>query len=375
MIENNKCGDEVTRCGDKWRYSDDLSSPKYIIFAAGKDIYMKKNRISLYIDLLFCLVIIPLTIMLLPVDRWITHNTAFLFTLVAYVYLLYFIYRCVRLPRLFMQRKYLRIVLLLFILILITELLTYFPMPVERITANAQLIAPRMNIRRQTIWFFFLVVTGFSLAIELTFELFRQILSRQEIEAEKNKAELALYKAQINPHFLFNTLNTLYALVLSGSEKTESAFVKFSGILRYMYSQNGVEFISAERELEYIRQYVDLQKLRLNCHTTVDFVVEITHVQVLIPPMILITFVENVFKYGTSSDIDCVVHIHIRVSESCLTLETENAVMRHREDGECGIGIMNCRKRLELLYPGRYELYTEETGGRYRVKLEIRIKN
>lgn len=80
-------------------------------------------------------------------------------------------------------------------------------MPAEGITDDIRQMEGRMNMRRQTIWFFFLFVTGFSLAIELIFELFRQILSRQEIEAEKNKAELALYKAQINPHFLFNTLS------------------------------------------------------------------------------------------------------------------------------------------------------------------------
>ena len=335
---------------------------------------MKNNRIALYIDLLFCLVIIPLVIMLLPVDRWIVTNTAFLFTLVVYVYALYFVYRCACLPKLFMQKKYLRIVILLVVLVAVTEGLTYFPMPTERLTDDSRPMEARLHIRTQTIWFFFLMVTGFSLAIELTFELFRQILSRQEIEAEKNKAELALYKAQINPHFLFNTLNTLYALVLSGSDKTESAFVKFSGILRYMYSQSGSELIPAERELDYIRQYVDLQKLRLNRHTQVNLVIDMADKQVLIPPMILITFVENVFKYGTSSDTDCTVYIHICVDEDRLLLETENAVMRRREDGNQGIGIVNCRKRLELLYPGRYELRVGESDNQYKTYLTIRLK-
>lgn len=335
---------------------------------------MKNNRIALYIDLLFCLVIIPLVIMLLPVDRWIVTNTAFLFTLVVYVYALYFVYRCVCLPKLFMQKKYLRIVILLVVLVAVTECLTYFPMPTERLTDDSRPMEARLHIRTQTIWFFFLMVTGFSLAIELTFELFRQILSRQEIEAEKNKAELALYKAQINPHFLFNTLNTLYALVLSGSDKTESAFVKFSGILRYMYSQSGSELIPAERELDYIRQYVDLQKLRLNRHTQVNLAIDMAGKQVLIPPMILITFVENVFKYGTSSDTDCTVYIHICVDEDRLLLETENAVMRRREDGNQGIGIANCRKRLELLYPGRYELRVGESDNQYKTYLTIRLK-
>lgn len=335
---------------------------------------MKNHRIALYIDLLFCLVIMPLVIKLLPVDRWIVNNMAFLVTLVAYVYVLYFVYRRACLPKLFMQKKYLRILLLLAVLIVVTELLTHFPMPAERITDDVRQMEARMHIRTQTIWFFFLMVTGFSLAIELTFELFRQILSRQEVEAEKDKAELALYKAQINPHFLFNTLNTLYALVLSRSDKTESAFVKFSGILRYMYSQSGSELIPAERELDYIHQYVDLQQLRLNRHTQVELVLDVTDRQVLIPPMILITFVENAFKYGTSSDTDCIIRIHIRVDENNLRLETENAVMRRREGESQGIGIANCRKRLELLYPGRYDLQTGEADGRYRTFLNIWLR-
>lgn len=336
---------------------------------------MKRNRITLYIDLLFCLVIIPLAIMLLPVDRWITNNTAFLITLVAYVYILYFVYRLSCIPKLFMQKKYIRIFILLFILASITELLTYFPIPAEHITDDIRQMTTKMNIRKQTIWFFFLIVTGFSLAIELTFELFRQIISKQEIEAEKNKAELSLYKAQINPHFLFNTLNTLYALVLSGSEKTESAFVKFSDILRYMYSQNESELIPAEDELNYIRQYVDLQKLRLNHHTNVFLSINASSGKILIPPMILITFVENAFKYGTSSDTDCKIDIKIDINKEKLILETENAVMKKPENKQPGIGISNCRKRLDLLYPERYKLENGENNGIYRVKLEIDINN
>lgn len=335
---------------------------------------MKKSHIPLYIDLLFCLVIMPLAIMMLPVDRWIVHNTAFLITLVLYVYVLYFLYRWVCLPKLFMQKKYLHIAWYMLCFVGMTELLTYFPLPSELVSGASRPIEVRLHMRTQTIWFFFLVVTGFSLAIELTFELFRQILSRQEIEAEKNKAELALYKAQINPHFLFNTLNTLYALVLSGSDKTESAFVKFSGILRYMYSQSASELIPAARELEYIRQYVELQKLRLNEHTHVELEVEVADGQVLVPSMLLITFIENAFKYGTSSEVDCAVRICVRVNDRQLFFETENKVMRVREDGLEGIGIENCRKRLELLYPGRYELKAGAENGVYCVSLDIRLR-
>ena len=112
-------------------------------------------------------------------------------------YILYFVYRKVCLPKLFMRKKYFSIAFILTILIAVTELLTYFPIPAERITDDVRQMAARMSLRTQTIWFFFLVVTGFSLAIELTFELFRQILSRQEIEAEKNKAELLFIRLRL----------------------------------------------------------------------------------------------------------------------------------------------------------------------------------
>ena len=229
-------------------------------------------------------------------------------------------------------------------------------------------------MRTQTVWFFFLIVTGFSLAIELTFELFRQILSKQEIEAEKNKAELALYKAQINPHFLFNTLNALYGLVLTKSDKTESAFIQFSNILKYMYAQTTSETIPVCNEIDYIRQYVDLQALRLNNHTYISFETQTDDDQAPIPPMILITFVENAFKYGTSSDIDCTVLIRIIVKNGQLLFETENTVMKEKKEKTPAIGIENCRKRLELLYPGRFNLTTVQENRQYKIRLTIRLQ-
>lgn len=334
---------------------------------------MKYTRIARYVDLLFCLVIMPLVITLLPVDRWIVHNTAFLFTLVVYVYGLYFVYRRARLAHLFLQRRFLRIVLLILVLVGVTELLTHFPMRENYQSLDIRQLEARQNMRTQTIWFFFLVVTGFSLAIELTFELFRQMLSRQELEAEKNKAELALYKAQINPHFLFNTLNTLYALTLSKSDRAESAFVKFSNILRYMYAQADREMIPLANEWEYICQYVDLQRLRLNAHTQVELTEEIDNNQVSVPPMLFITFVENAFKYGISSETDCTIYIGLHLHNGVLVFTTENAVMRSREESEPGIGIENCRKRLQLLFPDRFDLQTSEREGTYRVRLILQL--
>ena len=315
----------------------------------------------------------PLIILLVPVDKWIKTQPVFVGTLVLYLYLLYFTYRKANIPSLFLKRKYLHIIILIIILTLITELLTHFPIS-DKFGSKLP-IDFRRHLHAQTIWFFFLIVSGFSLAIEVTFELFRQMLQKQEIEAEKNKAELAMYKAQINPHFLFNTLNTLYGLVITKSDLTESAFVKFSNILKYMYDNTSVEKININNEIEYIRQYVELQKLRLNHHTKVIFESRTDEEHVLIPPMILITFVENAFKYGTSSSEDCTILIRIIVEDGVLLFKTRNSIMKEKKEGESSIGIENCRKRLQMLYPGLFTLITEKDNNKqeFLTKLTIQL--
>ena len=312
--------------------------------------------------------------MLVPVEKWIIHHTYFMLTLIVYLYALYFTYRKANIPSLFLRHKFGQVFFLIAALLIITWGLSQIPIPKDKFSTPSLDLGIRQHMRTQTVWFFFLIVTGFSLAIELTFELFRQILSKQEIEAEKNKAELALYKAQINPHFLFNTLNALYGLVLTKSDKTESAFIQFSNILKYMYAQTTSETIPVCNEIDYIRQYVDLQALRLNKHTYISFETQTDDDQAPIPPMILITFVENAFKYGTSSDIDCTVLIRIIVKNGQLLFETENTVMKEKKEKTPAIGIENCRKRLELLYPGRFNLTTVQENRQYKIRLTIRLQ-
>lgn len=324
------------------------------------------------------MVILPIVLMLTPVEKWIVHHTAFMLTLITYLYTLYFAYRKINLPSMFLQKKYVKAVMIVITIVIITELISSFPLPdnsennigeISKISTEA-----KRHLRTQIVWYFFFIVTGFSLAIELVFELFKQIISKQEIEAEKNKAELALYKSQINPHFLFNTLNAIYGLVVSQSDKTESAFIKFSNIMQYMYSQSTSDTVDIESEIDYISQYVDLQKLRLNHHTKIYLTTQVDDYGMRIPSMILITFIENAFKYGTSPDIDCYIKISITVKDGKLLFETENKVMKRKKDNVNAIGIKNCRKRLELLYPDRFSLSNYEQDGKYYVSLKIRLK-
>lgn len=141
-----------------------------------------------------------------------------------------------------------------------------------------------------------------------------------------------------------------------------------------MYAQADRELIPLCEEWEYIRQYVDLQRLRLNAHTRIELTEEIDDERVLVPPMLFITFVENAFKYGTSSDIDCTVYIKIAVKSGELVFETENSIMKEKKEPTPAIGIENCRKRLELLYPDRFTLVTAQEGNQFKTKLTIQLQ-
>lgn len=334
---------------------------------------MNQNKIKLYIDLLFCCVFLPLTIALVPVEKWIAKYPSFAITLILFLYCVYFVIRAVNIPQLVMRRKILRVVGITGILLVSAFLLSQFPYPDN--IAPIMTEHPKLHeyLRSQTVWFMFLVVSGYSLSISLLLELFRQIIVKKEIEEQKNKAELSLYKAQINPHFMFNTLNTLYGLTISKSDKVEDAFVKFIEILKYTYTQVNLDMIPIGNEIKYIQDYISLQLLRLNSHTKVCWEYEIDDEEALIPPMILITFVENAFKYGSSSTRDCNIAIKAGLKERELSFSVRNRIMREKSDNEMSVGLENCNARLNLIYPGRHTLSVHEDNGMFNVSLKIKL--
>lgn len=330
----------------------------------------ESKKIERAMDIIFCVVFLPLVVSLIPIDKWLVAYRSFAVTLIIFLYLLFFTYKVINIPKLFMEKRYLKIAVAMTLIIATVFVISHYPFP-----PSAENVATKTNrLRIQTVWLLFLVVTGFSFTLELTVELFRQILAKKDIEAAKNRAELSIYKAQINPHFLFNSLNTLYGLIVSRSDKAEDAFVKFTGILRYMYTHTGNETIPIGREEEYISSYIELQSLRLNGHTSVRWDCSIDDPSVQIPPMILITFVENAFKYGSSSGRDCGILISLCLRNGTLTFSTDNEIIVPPPSAGNGIGIANCRKRLELLYPGKFILVTSADGGKFAVRLTIQLQ-
>ena len=333
---------------------------------------MELKKITIFIDLLFCCVILPVIIMLVPVDRWIVKYPVFANLLVVYLYVLYLSIRKLELSRLVMERKYVKILIIITVFFVSAYVLSHFPFPHSYTSSFPPVIVRHLRI--QTVWLLVLVVVGFGMSVELRLELYKHSLRYKDIEAAKNRAELALYKAQIDPHFMFNTLNSLYGLVISKSDKAEEAFIKFTDILQYMYSNAQSETIEIHKEIEYIQAYIDLQSLRLNSHTHVICECDTDDAHIRIAPMILITFVENAFKYGSSSSRDSTIRLRVRVERGELQFESENTVIRGTESRGTYIGIENCRSRLELLYGGRYDLDVNDDGEKYVVRLKIRLR-
>lgn len=323
-------------------------------------------------DVGFYLLFVPIVLVLIPSERLVDGDPRFFLLLMLYLAVIHFINRQYNFLTYMLNGNYGRGTLFAGLILLITYLFTLIN--VDDLRDLNDRISPKdiKQFRTRLLLTVYFIDTSFSVMMALVLELFRQKIGRQEIEAEKNRAEISLYKSQINPHFMFNTLNTLYGLYITKSDKTGEVFIKFTNLIKYMYSNAEREKIAIAEEIEYIHEYIELQTLRLGGQTTVNFTSTIDNDTLLIPPMILITFVENAFKYGVSSTTASNIDIVVEVARGYLTFSTRNEVFP-RQEKSTGIGIANCRKRLELLYRNKYTLACTEEGKQFTTHLKIAL--
>lgn len=337
-----------------------------------------ENKTSRIFDLVFCLLFMPLLIVLGPARSWALQWPLFFGLACVFLYACYFVIKRVGIPRLVIAGNYRPIAVTAVALMACNAAITLYPLP------DIDFVTPAMS-RYQTsvrdfsvtmgMWLMFAFVIGYAITVSFVTELYGQLLLQKKIENQRDKARLAMFKAQISPHFLFNTLNSLYSLVIGTSQKAEDAFIKFTEILKYTYVTIDREHVALREEMAYIQNYIDLQMLRLNGHTEVRWNPDIDDGGAQIPPMLLLTFVENTFKYGASTSKDCVITIDLTLHEGVLRLHTRNAVMKHADmfRTEVPAGIENCRGRLEALYPGGYSLTTSEDGGYFELDLNVKL--
>ena len=224
-----------------------------------------------------------------------------------------------------------------------------------------------------------LLITGVAVGIKLFRVWYGRNQANQQLARQTLLIELQVLKAQIHPHFLFNTLNNLYSLTLKQSPQAPNMVLQLSGLLHYMIHECSTPRVPLGKEIEFIQNYIELEKLRYGPRLTVSMRVSGEISTTFIAPLLLITFVENAFKHGASKQIDSAcIDLALTVTDNTLLFRLENTrseLPNHalRESG--GLGLMNVRKRLALLYPNAHELIIHANPHSFRIELSLTLSS
>ncbi len=196
---------------------------------------------------------------------------------------------------------------------------------------------------------------------------------KDKLKNEKLIAELAFLKSQINPHFLFNSLNNIYSLAYQKSAETPEAILKLSEIMRYMLYESNVDKVELSDEIRYLKNYIELQKLRLKDKARIKFEVSGDIESKTITPLVLISFVENAFKHGVAVDDENPIIIRINIEAGKLFFQVINKKGKKNKDDTGGIGLQNVKRRLDLLYKDQYRLNIDNSNDVYTSELYLNL--
>lgn len=221
-----------------------------------------------------------------------------------------------------------------------------------------------------------LAIIAASFAYHYLADQFRVINNKREITNATLVSELAFLRSQISPHFIFNIINSVVALSRVNPVAVEPTLIQLSNLLRYMLYITDEEKVTLTQKEDYLRSYIELQRLRFQEIVRVNFYSQIADGAKTIEPMLLIPFVENAFKHGTGDIERPVIDINLRTDSRVLDFSVRNSYnyLEQNKDDSHGIGLQNVKRRLELLYPGRHHLSIEQTLYVYNVNLKIELK-
>ena len=212
-----------------------------------------------------------------------------------------------------------------------------------------------------------------SIALKATNSWYRIDTERKELEKQRSEAELQNLKNQLNPHFLFNTLNNIYSLIAIDGAQAQTAIHELSRLLRYMLYDSSQEFVPLEKDMDFVRNYVELMRIRMPAHVELKTEIQIEKPDTLIAPLLFISLVENAFKHGVSNSRPSFIHIEIIADKNKISCLIKNSFFPKDEQDKSGsgIGLVNLKKRLDLLYPDNYELTCKQTDEMYSCTLTL----
>ncbi len=204
---------------------------------------------------------------------------------------------------------------------------------------------------------------------------FKVEIINRKLKDEAVKAELAFLKSQINPHFLYNTLNYVYSLAIPVSDKLANAVLRLSDLMRYTLTESPNGKVRLAKEVEYLESYIALFEMRFEPNFNVVFKVEGVNETHEIAALVLIPFVENAFKHGIINDPSQPVKISLSVNDKRLAFEVSNKISHAQKDHSSGVGLVNVHRRLDLIYPDQHELLISNNGNTYKTTLIIHLSN
>lgn len=325
---------------------------------------------------------VPLTISLsFPKEYWIKQSVMFLLLIG-----LYYLNGGVLVPRLLYRQKPVKFIVLHIILILLLHSLSIFYSDwvhlqegIER-SLNARFegkLLVKLNDLKldTTLLLTYCLLVGLSTSISITRIWQQDLLKSQQLVQKQLDSELSFLKAQIHPHFFFNTLNNIYSLTFIDVERSRASLHKLSRMMRYLLYETQSDRTSLQKEIDFVNDYIELMQLRVNGHTTVKFEKPSVIAEKDIAPMILLPFVENAFKHGVHSIKESRILVKIRQDSGLLILEVENTLFGRREQeiDDGGIGLSNTMRRLDLIYPEQYRLQYGPDENKYFVRLELEL--
>ncbi len=291
---------------------------------------------------------------------------------VVYFNLLYLI------PEYLSQKKIFRYILLLLVSLLIASPIRTF---LFYLKFNAH---PDLQLRvletqvEQYLASLFIVLS--STVLKIISDWLRQQRELRELTTQNLQSEIRFLRSQINPHFLFNTLNSLYALTLKKDDSAPAIVLKLSDMMRYMLYESNSEKVPLKKEVDYIKNYLELEKLRHGVKTEVIFELEGAMSDQKITPLLFIPFIENCFKHGVNKSVEkSLVQLHMKLEDNKIWFQIRNSKPADLNSLEIsnevgGIGLENIKRRLKLLYPGKHHLEIRDKSAEYIVNLELMLE-
>ncbi|MGB5817951.1 MAG: histidine kinase [Saonia sp.] len=331
------------------------------------------KEIYIHITVWFCLLLFPMGISYVQLGNF---ETGFLYRMLLTPILVYMNY-LVLVPKLLLRRRvsaYMVISILMLVVFNISAN-TFLPSPpFDTMPEFSELakIAPIKNLP-----YVMTAITSLSFfllggILGLTKDFYKRENRNKEKEARRKETELQFLRAQLNPHFLFNSLNSIYSLVRNKSNEAPEAVITLSELMRYMLYEAKQESVPLIKEIDYIKNFVALQILRLSDSENVKLKISGDYNNKTIPPLLLIPFVENAFKYGTDFKGKTDVNMYFDITDDKLLFKIKNKIGPYRKDiSNSGIGLENIKTRLELLFPKSHMLHIIKKNGYYDVALEL----